>query len=90
MPCPNVGLKLATASPKGRIPDGKRSSLWYRRHRLDGYLWNATSPIGSPWRMAAAMCGGTSSSASAHIPAKSCGGSTLATPKVVRPQVPSS
>ena len=27
MPCPKVGLKLATASPNGRIPAGKRSSL---------------------------------------------------------------
>ena len=57
MPCPKVGLKLATASPNGRIPAGKRSSLWYRRHRLVGYLWNATSPMGSPCRMAAAMRG---------------------------------
>ena len=58
MPCPKVGLKLATASPNGRIPAGKRSSLWYRRHRLVGYLWNATSLMGSPCRMAAARCGG--------------------------------
>jgi hypothetical protein len=85
-----VGLKLATASPNGRMPAGKRSSLWYLRHLLVGYLWNATSPIGSALRIAAAMCGGTISSASAHIPAKSCGGSALATPKVVRPHVPSS
>ena len=27
MPCPKVGLKLATASPNGTIPAGKRSSL---------------------------------------------------------------
>ncbi|COY00255.1 Uncharacterised protein [Mycobacterium tuberculosis] len=27
MPCPKVGLKLATASPNGTIPRGKRSSL---------------------------------------------------------------
>lgn len=27
MPCPNVGLKLTTASPKGTMPAGKRSRL---------------------------------------------------------------
>jgi hypothetical protein len=34
---------------------GKRSSLSYRRHRLVGYLWMATSPTGSPLRIAAAI-----------------------------------
>src|SRR4051794_18331773 len=54
MPWPKVGLKLTTASPNGMMPAGKRFIWSYRRHRLVGYLWNATSPMGVPRRIALA------------------------------------